>query len=171
LDAIPESLANLTNLIQLELENNKFEKLDFKCPQSVTVLLLNDNSIHEIGENFFKNCKNLVKLEIHKNKIERLPRDFGILCPNMKSLGLNNNCLSKLPDILEVFLPSIELIELSSNQFKLFPAKALKNCFGLVELHMANNPDFDDEIPTGFLDKNTKIEKFDFSKTKLSKLP
>lgn len=75
----------------------------------------------------------------------------------MKALNLKNNLLTDLPSIFEAFLPSLELIELNNNKFKKFPAKSLKNCTELVELHMANNAEFDDDLPVTFLDNNFKI--------------
>jgi Leucine-rich repeat (LRR) protein len=97
--------------------------------------------------------------------------NMGLACRKLKSLSLNSNKLSGLPDFAGVFLPSLEVLELNSNLIKKFPINAILNCRDLVELYLSDNPEFDDDIPSSFMDNNCKIEKFDFSKTSLSRLP
>jgi hypothetical protein len=60
-------MIELTNLYELQLENNCFKELDFKCPESLNIILLNDNKISVVKEIFLSNSKNLVKLEMNKN--------------------------------------------------------------------------------------------------------
>lgn len=135
------------------------------------MLLLNDNKINNIDEGFFVNLQKLVKLELNKNEIKSLPMNMGLACKTMKSLSLNNNKLTRLPSFATIFLPSLEVLELKGNLFKHFPGNAIRNCTELVELYLSDNPEFDDDIPSSFLDNNFKIEKFDFSNTSLTRLP
>lgn len=111
---IIDKLPNLKNLLVLNINNNKLEKL----PANISVLSA------------------LLELNASSNHLHTLPEEMVAL-KNLRVLYLRNNKLKKLPPQISN-LQSLEILDLSLNQLKKLPAglSTLKN---LKALYLSGN--------------------------------
>ena len=143
LTSLPESIGNLTNLVQLDLSSNQLTSLPESIgnltnlqtlilvinqltilPESIgklsnlKVLFLGYNQITSLPESI-GNLKNLVQLDLENNQLTSLPESIGNLT-NLRGLRLNNNQLTSLPESIGN-LTKLEELYLVENQLTSLP--------------------------------------------------
>lgn len=141
---MPIGILNLTNLLHLDLSQNKISKLPKNLGNLRLIkLVLNDNKLGEstslkdwewtngnilqslvtlsITKNGLKfvpsnicKCVNIVNLDLSHNQLERIPFSVRQM-KKLKILNLSNNLLNSLPYTIKLL--KLDLIDLSSNQF------------------------------------------------------
>lgn len=120
-----------------------------KTFKNLTDIELRSMGIQYIGENSFKNCQELLKLDLYGNRISKIDEKAFENNQQLSTLYLYQNRLSELPE--KVFLNQQNLLTLwlDGNTFTSFPKIALAP---LIKL---NNLDFQ-----GNQVKNLTVESF-----------
>lgn len=149
LTSLPEHLfcSELSSLSSLHLAHNKIATIPSmpRLRAPLKELLLHDNCIQSLPENFFSVCDRLCVLNLSNNRLTRLPPTRGpsshclerlyltanclsddvadviIAFRGLKILHLAYNCLTMLPDSVINFWPDIEELVLSGNSFTRLP--------------------------------------------------
>ncbi|XP_064204205.1 leucine-rich repeat-containing protein 69 isoform X1 [Anguilla rostrata] len=138
INQIPSTVANLTSLLKLQLNNNCLSTLPIELQSlcHLTELNLGNNLLEEIPP-VLKYLPSLRKLYVFGNQIENLPEDiFGALS-KLVLLNLNHNKIRVLPPEIKG-LTHLEILSLTHNQLEVIPAEiALLN--KLTELNLTNN--------------------------------
>jgi Leucine-rich repeat (LRR) protein len=122
---LPDSIGNLINLQELDLENNQLSSL----PDSIGNLI------------------NLQSLDLENNQLSSLPDSIGNLI-NLHKLDLSSNQFSSLPDSIGNLI-NLQQLYLSSNKLESLPTSILKIKQALVMDHTAyqiNNLNMEAEI-------------------------
>lgn len=164
LTSLPDHLfcSELSSLSKLHLAHNKIPNIPSmpRLRAPLKELLLHDNCIHTLPENFFSVCDRLCILNLSNNRINRLPQTRGppsyslerlYLTANcltddvadvivgfrgLKILHLAYNCLNNLPDNCINFWPEIEELVLSGNSFTKLPENMPQfNSLKIVRAH------------------------------------
>ncbi|KAI8427937.1 hypothetical protein MSG28_002265 [Choristoneura fumiferana] len=149
LTSLPDHLfcSELSSLRSLHLAHNKIANIPSmpRLRAPLKDLLLHDNSIQSLPENFFSVCDRLCVLNLSNNRLSRLPPARGpsshclerlyltancltddvseviIAFRGLKILHLAYNCLTVVPDTCINFWPEIEELVLSGNSFIRLP--------------------------------------------------
>ncbi|XP_037977122.2 protein phosphatase PHLPP-like protein [Plutella xylostella] len=149
LTALPEHLfcSELSSLSSLHLAHNKISMIPSmpRLRAPLKELLLQDNCIPALPENFFSVCDRLCVLNLTNNRLCRLPpargqsshsleklyltanclndniADVIVAFRGLKVLHLAYNCLTMLPDSCIIFWPDIEELVLSGNNLSRLP--------------------------------------------------
>ncbi|KAG6452536.1 hypothetical protein O3G_MSEX007684 [Manduca sexta] len=148
LTSLPEHLfcSELSSLSNLHLAHNKISSMPSmpRLRAPLKELLLHDNCIQALPENFFSVCDRLCILNLSNNRLSRLPHARGmsqsleclyltanclsddvaeviIAFRGLKILHLAYNCLTNLPDNCISFWPDIEELVLSGNSLSKLP--------------------------------------------------
>lgn len=149
LSSLPEHLfcSELSSLSSLHLAHNKISNIPSmpRLRGPLKELILHDNCIQSLPENFFSVCDRLSVLNLSNNRLSRLPPARGpsshclerlyltANCLNddvadiitafrgLKILYLAYNCLTTLPDSCINFWPDIEELVISGNSFTKLP--------------------------------------------------
>jgi leucine-rich repeat protein SHOC2 len=134
LDYLPESIGNLVNLSQLYVNFNKLTKI----PESIgklTSLIRLDLSFNSLVDlpNSFCNITGLTRLCLSENQFTNLPERLGNLT-NLTLLDLDGNKLTFLPDCIGNFTNLVEL-NLYSNQISTLP-DSTSNLVNLINLDL-----------------------------------
>ncbi|CAD6203451.1 GSCOCG00009769001-RA-CDS [Cotesia congregata] len=166
IEEIPEnSMANLKNLVYLNLAHNNITELKSNTLRGLTslqVLILTDNKLKTIEEGAFKDMINLRTLYLYRNAISDLKSGFVRGLENLKDLNLawnnikkiTNDTFIELPDTLRDLhldfneIESLEVgsfvdvpkftLSLDGNKISAIPRGAF-NLPYLHELHLKNN--------------------------------
>ncbi|MCY3414183.1 MAG: leucine-rich repeat domain-containing protein [Candidatus Heimdallarchaeota archaeon] len=129
LTSLPDWISELSNLKQLDCNDNKLIKLP-ELPPSLETLNLDDNKLKKIELN---QLPNLQKLLLSDNNIEEIS-DFSSLV-SLKKLDLSNNKIKILPDFSA--MANLEELNLSCNKIKVLPI--LSSQVKLWDLNLSNN--------------------------------
>ncbi|XP_060800359.1 protein phosphatase PHLPP-like protein isoform X2 [Amyelois transitella] len=149
LTSLPDHLfcSELSSLSKLRLAHNKIASIPSmpRLRAPLKELLLHDNCIQSLPENFFSVCDRLSILNLSNNRLNRLPHARGpsshclerlyltanCLTDNaadvitafrgLKILHIAYNCLSSLPESCVNFWPEIEELVLSGNTLVKLP--------------------------------------------------
>ncbi|KAJ2953669.1 hypothetical protein O0L34_g1284 [Tuta absoluta] len=149
LTALPEHLfcSELSSLSSLHLAHNKISNIPSmpRLRAPLKEIILHDNCIQSLPENFFSVCDRLCVLNLSNNRLTRLPpargpsshclerlyltancltdevADVIIAFRGLKVLHMACNCLTCLPDSCVNFWPEIEELVLSGNSFTRLP--------------------------------------------------
>ncbi|XP_063617590.1 protein phosphatase PHLPP-like protein isoform X1 [Cydia splendana] len=147
--SLPEHLfcSELSSLRSLHLAHNKISHIPSmpRLRAPLKDLLLHDNCIQSLPENFFSVCDRLCVLNLSNNRLNRLPPARGpsshclerlyltancltdevaeviIAFRGLRILHLAYNCLTVLPESCINFWPEIEELVLSGNGFTRLP--------------------------------------------------
>nr|XP_012549953.2 protein phosphatase PHLPP-like protein isoform X1 [Bombyx mori] len=148
LTSLPDHLfcSELSSLSNLHLAHNKISSIPSmpRLRAPLKELLLHDNSIQSLPENFFSVCDRLGVLNLSNNRLSRLPlarctsycleylyltanclnddaTDVLIAFRGLKILHLAYNCLTRLPENCVNYWPDVEELVLSGNLFSRLP--------------------------------------------------
>ncbi|CAL9016200.1 unnamed protein product, partial [Prunus brigantina] len=167
-----ERASLMTNKIRAIMEQPNFSNL--------STLLLQNNPIIHLHENFFCNMPNLIVLDLSQTNISTLPQSASYLkkltalllrnCPNLKALpslenseellllDLSDTPITKLPDGMEKLTKLIRL-NLSRTCVGEFRAEVVHALVSLEEVLMITN---DDSVAGSLLKGASSIEKLGF---------
>jgi len=153
---LPAESALLSNMVKLNLFNNKLTKVsnNFGVLYTLISLDLSSNAISEVSASISKLVL-LKELNLNKNKLTELPFEFGNL-ENLKYLYLRSNYLNELPKSI-ARLKNLETLDLSLNKLTSIPLE-IANLKNLKTLNLVGNdiPKDKQAIVTKLL-PNTKI--------------
>lgn len=109
------SLENLSNLVMLDLHQNKLKYFD-AVPKSLKLdsIILGFNFITEIVN--LHNAPYLTVLDLHNNKLDELPESV-LSMMNLKTLNISNNNINNLPPRLSL-LDNLVRIQIDGNPLK-----------------------------------------------------
>ncbi len=133
LEKLPTELADLKDLVSLDLSDNGLKTLPGWFPQltNLQTLDLSDNRLKTLP-GWFPQLTNLQTLDFSGNELETLPDGFGQLT-NLQTLDLRDIRLKTLPDWFPQFT-NLQTLDLGSNILKTLPGG-----FGqLTNLHTLN---------------------------------
>ncbi|MDX2194947.1 MAG: leucine-rich repeat domain-containing protein [Cytophagales bacterium] len=130
---LPDNISQLTNIIKLNLFNNKITYFSDKFSPLYTLISLDlsSNKITQITPTISK-LTLLKELNLNKNMIAELPNEFGNL-QELKYLYLRSNYITELPKSVAK-LKSLETLDLSLNKLTTLPIEIanLKNLKTLI---------------------------------------
>ncbi|MEH2307470.1 leucine-rich repeat domain-containing protein, partial [Nostoc sp.] len=134
---IPEAITNLTNLTELNLCSNKITQIPEAIAKltNLTELNLCSNKITQIPEAIAK-LTNLTQLYLNVNKITEIPEALANLT-NLRELHLNGNQITQILEALAK-LTNLTLLDLSCNKITQIP-EAIVNLTNLRELILRDN--------------------------------
>lgn len=137
LSELPPNLDQLTQLVKLNLYNNKIEVLsdDITSLGELVDLDLSSNDLRSINPKI-KEVEYLHWLNLNKNELKDLPAEFGEL-KNLKALYLRNNYFEKVP-VSVTRLDNLKILDLSVNQLTALPIE-IANLKNLEELILVGN--------------------------------
>ncbi|XP_062842516.1 slit homolog 2 protein [Trichomycterus rosablanca] len=140
LAVVPHGLPHGTWL--LDLGGNMLTKIRshaFAGLWSLRVLVLVNNSIHELHSQALYSLSFLEKLDMSWNNMSHLPADFSHSLSSLKELHLEHNVLELLkPPILER-LESLEKLDLSYNRIRTVEPGAFRGLTRLRHLYLQGN--------------------------------
>lgn len=113
---LPEEIASLSNLQQLELQGNQLKELS----------------------PLFASLSKLEYLDLSSNPLGKIPQEITALS-SLKHLYLNKAKITELPNDLTT-LSSLQEIYLSNNQLKEIPPQAITSLSNLRKLFLYENP-------------------------------
>ncbi|XP_038664994.1 leucine-rich repeat-containing protein 69 isoform X2 [Scyliorhinus canicula] len=133
----PSVFESLTNLVLLNLSNNKLTTLpeEIHRLEQLKYLTLNNNQLESIPS---KLCvlQKLCELHVARNELKSLPHDIGYLT-NLKTLSVPRNQIQELPEEL-CMLRNLKVLDVAGNQLHIFPTKLLE--LKLEEFYYEQNP-------------------------------
>lgn len=108
--------------------------------EPITRIILNNNQLTTIPNNFCKSLRNLQELNLADNKLAALPADFGQTWKYLSFLNLDGNHLATLPNVFGQAWKNLSLIKLDNNQLTKLPIDfgIYWSTIGLINLE--NNP-------------------------------
>ncbi|CAA0809366.1 Plant intracellular Ras-group-related LRR protein 4 [Striga hermonthica] len=134
---LPDSIGKLTNLITLDLSENRISAL----PDTIGALLslqtldLHGNMIGDLPETI-GNLLSLIRLDLRGNQLKSLPPTISRLI-NLQELDLSSNGLSSLPEAIGS-LVSLEKLIIETNNIEEIP-HTISQCASLKELRADYN--------------------------------
>ncbi|XP_066559346.1 fibromodulin-like [Amia ocellicauda] len=158
--------STLTNLDRLYMDHNNLTRVPAGLPNSLRDLRLDNNKISKIQPNSFEGMLNLSVLLLHDNAIQ----EVGGALKGLKSLSLldiSNNQLTKLPDNLPEHLHQLYL---EFNNITTIPGDYFHRFPKLQYVRLSNNQLTDEGIPRNAFNMSSLIE-LDLSYNKLQKIP
>lgn len=163
---LPVSLGKLSQIVELNLSNNKLMVLPTTMSglTALRKLDVHANQLMNLPDSFGE-LSNLSDLDLHANKLKTLPISFGNL-KNLVSFDLSSNHFSTLPDIIGN-LTSLEILNVETNELAELPY-TIGSCTSLVELRL----DFNQlrGLPEA-IGKLEMLEIFTFHYNRVGKLP
>nr|MBW4451109.1 leucine-rich repeat protein [Spirirestis rafaelensis WJT71-NPBG6] len=163
---IPEAIAKLTNLTQLDLYNNKITEIPEAIANltNLTQLVLYNNQITEIPE-AIANLTNLTQLVLYNNQITEIPEAIAKLT-NLTQFDLSGNQITEIPEALAK-LTNLTQLDLYNNKITEIP-EAIANLTNLTQLDLSGNQIT--EIPEAIA-KLTNLTQFDLSGNQITEIP
>ena len=116
-----EAFSNLTNLVDLKLNDNLIEKIDhgtFSALTHLQTLNLSKNKIESLEENIFSNLNNLTNLDLSYNQLSKLKPKSFLGLSNLEALDLSKNKLTDFDIFILDYISKICFINLQSNQIR-----------------------------------------------------
>ncbi|CAL8401858.1 unnamed protein product [Gadus morhua 'NCC'] len=135
-------LANLSNLLRLDLRHNLISKIEsgtFVVQMSLEVLIINNNMLCKLEEGMFDGLVNLTELSLTFNNIDTIaPASFKSLS-KLRFLDLGHNKLRNLGNILH-HTPHLQTLYITANHISTFHSWELSNkSTELVTLDLSKN--------------------------------
>ncbi|CAK1603079.1 unnamed protein product [Parnassius mnemosyne] len=143
LTSLPEHLfcSELSSLSNLHLAHNKISNIPSmpRLRSPLKKLLLHDNCIQMLPENFFSVCDRLCILNLSNNRLSRLPRVRGPPSQNLERLYLTANCLTD--DVVDVIIAfrKLKILHLAYNCLTSLPENAFNFWPEIEELVVSGN--------------------------------
>lgn len=128
------SIANLKQIVTLDLRNNQLEHLQekhLKQLKNLNQLYLDSNRLTEIKSKTFSKLTNLTRLSLTKNLINHIEDGAFDSLVNLRSLSIDNNSLSdwSISDRLCINLKNLQVLRLNKNSLSNYKQKRIKkNC-------------------------------------------
>jgi Leucine-rich repeat (LRR) protein len=105
-----DAFMGLNNLIELNISNNRLEKIDsrvFNYLEKLEILKLNSNELYELEPTLFYTLGNLKFLDLSDNKLSFIHPALFFKLDKLEKLNLSSNRLKSIhPDILSKFKDS-----------------------------------------------------------------
>ncbi|XP_035243873.1 fibromodulin a [Anguilla anguilla] len=158
--------AKLKDLDRLYLYHNDLSRVPAQLPRSLRDLRLNHNRISKVQPNSFDGMAKLSVLLLNDNGIQ----DVGGALKGLQSLTLldvSNNRLKKVPDLLPEMLHQLYL---ESNSIDALPTGFLDKFVKLQYVRIAHNLLTDGGIPPNTFN-NSGLVELDLSYNKLERIP
>lgn len=130
MQALPESLARIETLVQIDMGSTLFEPERKKN-------LRNGNNILFLPKHFGEHFYNLHELRIDECGIDELPAGFGNGLANLVVFDSHCNNLRELPESF-CLLAKLQFCTISMNELKRLPDR-IGDLHALKELHLENN--------------------------------
>ncbi|KAM3940524.1 toll-like receptor 6 [Leptodactylus fuscus] len=127
----------MTSLQYLDVSQNPLNYAGKDCRWSPIIGRLNMESCSLSSSVFQCLPKNIKTVNLRRNDISNVPLDTTNLT-NLEDLDLGYNRLSDLPDC--TLFPSLTTINVEYNQLPYPSPESLKNCSGLKQINIGNNP-------------------------------
>ncbi|XP_028795252.1 plant intracellular Ras-group-related LRR protein 4 [Neltuma alba] len=136
-DWLPDSLGKLSNLISLDLSENRIMALPSTIGglSSLTRLDLHSNRITELPDSI-GDLLSLLYLDVRGNQLSSLPASFGRLI-RLRELDLSSNQLSALPDSIASLI-NLKKLNAETNDLEELP-HSIGQCSSLTELRVDYN--------------------------------
>ncbi|KAJ9146836.1 hypothetical protein P3X46_029058 [Hevea brasiliensis] len=134
---LPDSIGKLSNLVSLDLSENRIVALPATIGGllSLTKLDLHSNRIAELPESI-GDILSLVFLDLRANQLSSLPSTFSRLV-RLQELDLSSNRLSSLPESIGSLI-SLKKLNVETNDIEEIP-HTIGRCSSLRELHADYN--------------------------------
>lgn len=139
-----ETLADLSRLLVLDLNHNRFQAVtetNFKLMRSLQILYLSYNAIHNISDNSFSSLRNLHTLTLLGNKIRYIGVNTFSGLESLNYLSLSNNIIDDIHSQAFSSCKSVQNLKLRSNKLTVFP-KAINDLVLLKHLDLTHNKIF-----------------------------
>lgn len=191
IESLPNRLPK-SNVIYLELPNNKISKLDdstfanldlgglnlnsnslnalppkllYNLPNLLHISLISNN-IHTIPDAFFGKNLKLEKINLNNNHLGDVNKNIFTNLTRLIQLRLGNNTLTTIPNDFFHNLTNLNYLELNINQLKEFPEFiTLKN---LKSIYLSHN--WFEKIERGTFSGMSKLNILDLSHNKISQI-
>ena len=139
LEVIPPEISGLTDLIELDINNNDISELpeEMGALTNLTSLNIGINAFSEFPSVIVDSLLQLKELKLSGNFLGTLPIKIGQL-QNLENLSVGNNGLSSLPVQLWQ-LSGLKSLNLGYNELTFIPSQ-IRDLSALTELHIGNNP-------------------------------
>ncbi|XP_077518808.1 uncharacterized protein LOC144128898 isoform X2 [Amblyomma americanum] len=138
---IPEdAFANLTTLVNLELNNNALENLPEKVfwpLENITSIQLGSNALQSLHSSQFRGLGKLISIYLYKNNLTELPEGIFANMTSVKNLDLLLNQLVNITERDLADLAGIENLKLGGNPFTTLPDNLFKNNRMLGDLNLS----------------------------------
>lgn len=133
---------NLTNLMQLYLEQNKLTKIGyiFENNPKIKVLHLSRNSLKSLPDGVFKKLSDLQELHLWKNEITNITQNYFVGLRSLKSLELSINFIKFIEENAFSQLPELVNISLRANRLGLIGSNIFKHNPKMENIRIGKNP-------------------------------
>ena len=136
-----DSFSSMSNLVYLDLNDNRIEKIDnrtFSSLIQLKTLNLRHNLIRFIEENTFSNLKNLSELDLSWNILLSVlnPLSFSGL-ENLKDLNLDRCRLSTLNPQTFIGLSNLKSLSIRNEQLGYFDLRILENLSKIEKIYLS----------------------------------
>nr|XP_006628521.1 PREDICTED: fibromodulin [Lepisosteus oculatus] len=158
--------SNLLQLDRLYLDHNNLTRVPQGLPRSLRDLRLSNNRISKIQPASFEGMANLSVLLLNDNSIEEVGGALKGLT-SLLLLDISNNKLKKLPDSLP---EGLQQLYLEFNGIGSIPSDFFQRFAKLQYIRLSNNKLTDEGIPSNTFNFSSLIE-LDLSYNKLQKIP
>lgn len=134
--SLPVSVANLTALEVIDLQNNKLTSLptELRLLTSLRMLEVSNNRLSRIPSELFET--GLVEFRATKNKLEGSLFATDLI-PHLQELHVSNNGLTGLTDGDIISMPALRTLNISTNRLASLPS--METCIQLHTLLVAEN--------------------------------
>ncbi|KAJ3393129.1 hypothetical protein HDU92_007960 [Lobulomyces angularis] len=162
------TFANLTNLTELNLQNNNFIKLPkLSGLSNLQVLEVQNNYIFEIPENAFISLGKLKTVDFSNNFITNLGNALAGL--KLETLRLSFNEIANITKGSLGDFSSLVLFEMTNNLISNLPVGFFNNATVLSDLYFQYNKL--ETLPEGLLNDCVSLERIDFSDNLIKSIP
>lgn len=137
IDALPDSIANLTSLKTLNISENNLEQLPYAIGgmQNLELLEVNSNNLTSLPAGI-SGLTNLKTLDASCNQIEEIPENLNSM-ENITYLNLSENNFSVFPEGVTT-LPELTNLDLSNNHLSEV-SESIGNLNALMKLDLSYN--------------------------------
>lgn len=164
------SVQELTELVELKLQQTKIESIENGTFSNLTRLLrldLSQNLIEAIGGTMFEGLGNLRYLDLSTNRVTKMDEAFVDLV-NLEQLNLRENLLPGLSVVTFSGLYKVQYLNLDSNRIVSIEVGTFQYLTNLAHLIVSNNP----LMALSRLDFfGSRLQYIDVSRVELTRVP